>query len=452
MSSVLIIDDDPEHRKVVRHLVNRTYPSAEVVEHDVAASGFPAGISDVQRYDLVITDSTVAGEDALEWMRSVILHYEDAPAFIIFSSISDPSAAATTRVVVQAIKQGAVNFLFKKKLDIRHFKQEITQVLNEAEQEKQSAIAPEKSVSAHASMDDTMAELNLAMDMVNGHNKKWPFSLNDILEGKAVLGKYRITAYLGDDDAASTFLALMPAINKPIVIKLVNNLRMLGKAIPERFVEKFEAIEHRRHENIIHLFNYEVIQGRMVVAIEYLQGGTLEQRILDGRIDESQAINLFRQLLDGMAALHELDLELHELMPKQIMFRDERTLVITHLGLINMLHALAEITGEWALPNLTPVYTTPEAVQKQPTDARSDVYLAGLIAFEMLTGEPLFSKGSDQDILYAHAAEPPRSLPDPRHPMNKLLQDMLHKIPDKRPMNASEALGRLNMIYPPDLY
>jgi len=144
--------------------------------------------------------------------------------------------------------------------------------------------------------------------------------------------------------------------------------------------------------------------------------------------------------------LHKLGLELHQLIPRQIMFRDEQTLVITQIGLINSLHALSEIAGDWPLPFSTPVYTTPENVQKMPTDFRSDVYLAGLIGYEMMAGKPPFFGGSDQDILYAHAAEPVPALPNGAHPANKLLQEMLHKIPDSRPPNATEALKLMDQL------
>ena len=448
MAAVLIIDD-AKHRQIIRRLVEKSYEHVTVHEHDVGTSGRPEQIADIEQYDLVIMDSQVDGEDTLVWMKSITHHYGDAPAFIILSSIADPSAAATTRLIVNAIKHGAVNFFFKKKLDMQHLLEDIANVLSESEHgPERKAEVTKPATRAEQDLENTMTELHLAAEVINGHDKDWPFSHADILAGNANLGKYRILAYLGEDTTATTFLASMAAIDKPLVIKLVNSLVMTGKKIPDSFVTKFDAIGHRRHPNIVHLFNYEVVQNHMLLAIEYLKAGTLEQRILDGRLDERLSIKLFRQLLDGMAALHELGIELHELMPKQLMFRDEQTMVITHLGLLDQLHALNDITGEWALPYATPVYTTPEVVQKQPTDIRSDVYLAGLIGYEMLTGQPVFAKGSDQDILYAHAAEPPRRLPDPRHLLNKLLQDMLDKTPGNRPQTAGEALHRFDLLYP----
>ena len=208
------------------------------------------------------------------------------------------------------------------------------------------------------------------------------------------------------------------------------------------------AIKRLRHPNILHLYNYEVVENRIIVGIEYLRGGTLEERLNKEQLTEHQAVDYFRQLLSGMAALHQMGLELHEVQPKLLMFRDPHTLVITHLGLINDLHGLSEITGEWTLPQISPVYTAPETVQTHATDKLSDIYLAGLIGFEMMTGKPPYWRGSTQDIMYAHAAEPIPTLPDPRHPMSNLLASMLTKMPEQRIQTADEALKRLNKIYP----
>jgi DNA-binding NarL/FixJ family response regulator len=454
MPSILIIDDDAKQREVIRHLIEKMYPDAHIEEYDSVLSDTPDHISDIQDYDLVIMDTTVAGEDSVGWMKTVIGNYTDAPSFIILSSITDTESATTTQLLISAIKQGAINFYFKQNLDMRHLVQEISDVIEKVKQSEAKLSSPAKikaltSLASQDEIDDAATESSLAMEMTQGH-KKWPFTMDTILEGKAHLGDYKIVSYLGEDNVASTFEARMPAIEQPVVVKLINRLRMSSKAIPESFVKKFTEITRHQYPNIIHMYGYEVIQDRMVVAMEFLHGGTLEDRLKRGPINEKTAILYFRQLLEGVAVLHELGLQLYQLTPGQLMFRDQWTLVITHLGIINDLHALSEITGEWALPyaNTTPIYTTPESVQKQPIDQRSDIYLAGLIGYEMLVGEPVFSGGADQDILYAHAAEPMPSLPDLRDPMNRVLAGMLSKIPEKRTQSARLVLEQLNKIYP----
>jgi len=359
--------------------------------------------------------------------------------------------------VAIAIRQGVINFYFKKKLDMNLFIGDISAVMDkvvvqEAEENRDEEEEEDPRVAYEAykkSLQETTEGVGLALEMVQGH-KQWPFTVDAILSGNAIMGGYyRIIAYLGEDNTASTFKAREPDSTDPIALKIINRVRMAGKIIPESFDTNFRAIAELNHPNIVHLYNYEMIEDRVMVAMEYLHGGRLDEKLEQSRLDDKLATYYFRQLLEGMSVLHKLGIQLHQIVPRQIMFRDDQTLVITQMGLLNSLHALSEIAGDWPLPFSTPVYTTPESVLKQPTDIRSDIYLAGLIGYEMLAGKPMFANGSDQDIMYAHAAEPAPPLPDSKHPMNRLLAEMLNKLPDKRPQDARAVLEELNKIYPP---
>ena len=454
MPAILIIDDDADHRRVIRHLLETMYPGARIDEYHEALTATPDHIPDIQSYNLVITDTMVAGKASLVWIKAVMEQYPDGPAFIVLSSVTDMTPMVMQQVAI-AIKQGVVNFYFKKKLDMERLTGDISGVMdkvaaqgagenqNEEEEDPHAAYAAYKK-----SLQETTEDVGLALEMVQGH-KQWPFTVDGILSGNAIMGGYyRITAYLGEDNTASTFMAREPDSKEPIALKIINRIRMAGKVIPESFDATFRAVAELDHPNIIRLFNYEVIEDRVMVAMEFLHGGRLDEKLAQSPLDEKLAIHYFRQLLEGMSALHGLGLELHQIVPRQIMFRDDQTLVITQMGLINGLHALSEIAGDWPLPFSTPIYTTPEEVQKQPTDIRSDIYLAGLIGYEMLAGKPMFANGSDQDIMFAHAAEPMPLLPDSKHPMNKLLAGMVSKIPDQRPQDAKTVLQELNSIYP----
>ena len=451
MPSILIIDDDARHRKVVRHLIEKLNPHVEVEEFDSSGAGDINELTAIGRYALVILDTTIGEHNGVTWMQHVMRQQKQSPAFIFLSSITDIQSVDTTQLLVDAVKHGASNFFFKKKLDMKRLTQEVTQIIGTAEKREQKA-APAKSKPKPApvkqnEVEDTMTEIGLAMTMMHG-DKKWPFTTEDILQGKAYLGHYKIISYLGEDSVASSFEATAAGLKTSVVVKLVNQMRLSGSTIPPTFVEKFNTIKKLHHPNVLHLFNYEIVNKRIIVGIEYLHGGTLEERLKKGKLEQRQAIQYFRQLLSGMSSLHDIGLELHEVMPKQLMFRDQDTLVITHLGLLNELHGLSEITGEWTVPQISPVYTSPETVQSHISDKLSDIYLAGIIGFEMLSGKPPYSDGSTQDILYAHAAEPIPHLPDPRHPLNDLLMSMLTKMPEKRIQTAGEALRRLNKIYP----
>ena len=198
MPSILIVDDDAKQRGVIRHLIEKMHPDARLEEYDSVLSDTPDHISDIQDYVLVIMDTTVAGEDSLGWMKTVMGHHTDAPSFIILSSITDTESATTTQLLISAIKQGATNFYFKKNLDMRHLVQDISDVIEkvkqgEAEQGSLAKIEAPTSPVSQDEIEDAATESGLAMEMTQG-NKKWPFTMDAILEGKAYLGDYRIVS------------------------------------------------------------------------------------------------------------------------------------------------------------------------------------------------------------------------------------------------------------------
>lgn len=444
MKYVLIIDEDSKHREALAHLVKKVTSDVEIVDHSVSADGTIEGINDWHRYALIIMDSRAGGAGTLNWMGSIVHHYDDHPEFIIMSSDDDPASPSATRAIVRAMKLGAHNFFFKRKLEYKPLMESVREILGKPGQNSAGGAEQQESMTADASYDEADYEMNIMAD----HDHYWPFTMNDILKGTASIGKYQIKAHLGSDNTASIFLAHMAGLKKPMILKLVSHLKMAGKVVPEEFSSGFDTLSHLHHENLVHLFNYEVIGNHFLLVTEYLPGGTLKQRMANERLEENYAMTVFRQILQGLSALHDMNLEVHELMPREILFRDEHTPVITHLGLINRLHALANLTEDWATRYASAVYTTPETIQRQATGQHSDVYLAGLIGFEMMAGEPMYSHGSEQDILYAHAAEPPRQLPNPQHPMNTLLQRMLNKIPEKRLPDAGAALLLFDELLP----
>ncbi|MCW8963931.1 MAG: hypothetical protein OQL16_09050, partial [Gammaproteobacteria bacterium] len=194
MPSILIIDDDAKHRKVVQHLIKKIHPDVQVDKYDAAASGGLDKISGVKKYALIILDTTVAGQDSVEWMKSVIAKKSDPPAFIFLSSIADMASIETTQFLVSTIKLGAVNFFFKKKLDMKQLINDVTGVLVAADKrEAKSASAGKKGKKgkkvarppvSQDKVEDAITEMGLAIVMIND-DKKWPFTMEDILAGNA---------------------------------------------------------------------------------------------------------------------------------------------------------------------------------------------------------------------------------------------------------------------------
>ena len=110
---ILLIDDDADHRRVLRHLIESLYPGARVDEYHEALAPAHDHVPDIQSYALVIADNRVAGQDSMGWVKVVLAEYPEKPAIIILSSVADMNPMVAQQMVI-AVKQGVTNFYFKK--------------------------------------------------------------------------------------------------------------------------------------------------------------------------------------------------------------------------------------------------------------------------------------------------------------------------------------------------
>jgi serine/threonine-protein kinase len=174
-------------------------------------------------------------------------------------------------------------------------------------------------------------------------------------------------------------------------------------------------------------------------------GETLAYRLTAGKVHEAEAIKLFRHILHGLAELHRHQIHLRHYTPKSLRINQDGILVFAETGLLNRLHVISKMTTEMMYID-TPMYATPERIHGRTVDTRSDIYIAGLIGYEMIAGVPVYHKGSIKDVLYAHVAEPVPDLPNKNHPLNSLFQKMLHKIPGERFQTAEAVLTQLQAL------
>ena len=255
--AVLIIDDDADHRRVLRHLIETLHPGVRVDEYHEALTASHDHIPDIQSYALVIADNRVAGQDSMGWVKAVLAEYPDKPVMIILSSVIDMTPMVAQQMVI-AVKHGVTNFYFKKKLDMERLTRDIADAIEKAgpvsagdgEEEEDPFAAYE---AYKKSLQETTDNVGLALDMVQGQ-KQWPFTVDAILAGNAILGDYyKIISFLGEDNTASTFMAKTPRDDEPIALKIINRIRMDGKTIPDEFDKNFRALADLNPVSYTHL-------------------------------------------------------------------------------------------------------------------------------------------------------------------------------------------------------
>lgn len=464
---ILTIDCHAQHRQVLRHLVQKIFPDVHLEEYDPGIDGEPEHINWAD-YQLLILDNRQGEADGIDWFERY-RQEKGFPATIFMSSYKNPNEMdeAMSRDIVRAMKLGAKDFLFKRTIRSKQLVRHISTVLEQYGYQpplqktaaafvqdvlqripdETSEIGDKEAVEDLSPTDqlvlatqDTQHEINLAMAMLHGA-EEWPFDFKDILAGRAVIGRYKITAYLEKGEHTTTFKAVHQPNNQAVLLKMLTFQSVGDGDIAEKCQSMLQDVLTWDHPNLIQWQDFQLYDARLVVAQEILQGESLAARLAKCGVTEDMAIDYTAQLMSALEKIHAAGFYIGNLSPENIMFRDTGTPVVTDIGVFRRLHAMNNIAADPVSKN--PAYASPEHIQGRRIDSRSDLYALGIILYEMLAGHPPYYKGSAKDILYAHVTADIPRLPDAKHPLNLLIQELLMKTPSRRIQTAGVALSQM---------
>ncbi len=190
---------------------------------------------------------------------------------------------------------------------------------------------------------------------------------------------------------------------EPLALKVLRPTAMQRQAVRELFLREAAALRRLSHPNIVAYEDLFEHDGSLVLALEYIDGETLEaviaRHVARARLAGAGALPgmpllrawfYFQQLLGALAATHAMGVIHRDIKPANVLIRKDGLVKLGDFGIVRF--ASAPSTAATAALELgTGAYMSPEQVLSQPIDARSDLYSAAIVLFEMLTGRPPFS-------------------------------------------------------------
>jgi len=203
----------------------------------------------------------------------------------------------------------------------------------------------------------------------------------------------------------------------PVAIKILNPLLRSRERARRLFVGEGVALDRVSHPNIVHFFGMTEHQSQLALVMEWVEGAPLSEHIRDHIRDRQPsglpcmpmvpAWHYFSQLLGALAAIHALQIVHRDVKPSNILIRRDGMVKLTDFGIARLPASSARLSG--GLAPGTGAYMSPEQVTAGHIDARSDLYAAAIVLFEMLTGRTPFDvKGrSELAIRTAQLEEPP---------------------------------------------
>jgi serine/threonine-protein kinase len=192
---------------------------------------------------------------------------------------------------------------------------------------------------------------------------------------------------------------------------------------PERFLREVDIAANLQHPNILALYDSGEADGFLYYVMPYVEGQTVRQRLLREReLPVSEAVRILRDVADALTEAHAHGVVHRDLKPENIMLTGRHALVDD----FGVAKAVSEATGRQHLTTKgvalgTPTYMAPEQAAADPlTDHRADIYALGVVAYEMLTGEPPFVRTTAQAMMAAHLTEAPVAVTERRGTIPRL--------------------------------
>lgn len=238
--------------------------------------------------------------------------------------------------------------------------------------------------------------------------------------GKAFLGRYTATTFLGEGSNAHVYLADDTTGRQPVVVKRIKDEVAAGSRFRQFFEAEVKSMRKFRHPYIVRLIDAALDDplGPCLV-LEYIAGSTLEAVMeREKTMTPDRAGRFLGPLAHALYAAQVAGIAHRDLKPANLMvtgYRSDaesvRVMDFGFAGFTSKPHIqLAELTGVGTVTACgTPAYVSPEMVRGDSTDARADIYSVGVMLFEMLTGRLPFEHPKLEDLLEAHVkATPPR--------------------------------------------
>jgi len=242
-------------------------------------------------------------------------------------------------------------------------------------------------------------------------------------------------------------------LRRDVAIKVIRPEFMSSRTISQRFAREARLTAQVRHANVVIVYGVHDDAPAPYLIMEYLQGGTLQSRLKGGRLPESECLRLTSEIASGLQAAHEHGLLHRDLKPSNIGFRNSYgPAVLMDFGLARGLSDTDPITEHGSLVG-TPGYMSPEQVQMQPLDVRSDLFSLGTMLYQMATGRMPFPGDTPVTICHAvvHSAHKPANkvCPEVSEGLSVLIDRLLDKSPPQRFPSATELLQALKDVSRP---
>jgi serine/threonine protein kinase len=222
------------------------------------------------------------------------------------------------------------------------------------------------------------------------------------------ISHYRIVAKLGEGGMGVVYKAEDTKLKRQVALKFLAAHLLSDAEAKERFLREAQAAAALHHPNVCPVYEIDEIDGKTFLAMAFLEGESLEERITEGPLSLEDALAIARQVADGLEAAHEKGIFHRDIKPANIMVDAKGRATIMDFGLARLTEASRLTKVDKAMG--TVAYMSPEQAQGMEVDGRTDIWALGCVLYEMVVGVRPFLGEYDQAVLYSILNEEPEPM------------------------------------------
>lgn len=265
--------------------------------------------------------------------------------------------------------------------------------------------------------------------------------------GKFLDDRYEILDVLGTGGMAVVYKAKCHRLNRMVAVKILKPELAQDEEIRNRFHDESQAVAKLNHPNIVNVFDVNQSDGVEYIVMELIEGITLKQymRKRGSSLNWREALHFMSQILQALRHAHSRGIIHRDIKPQNIMVLRDGSVKVADFGIARITDSQRTMTQE-ALGSVH--YISPEQARGSNIDARSDLYSAGVVLYEMLTGTLPYNGDSPVAVVLQHVQSiptPPRAInPDIPLGMEQITKKAMAPNPDRRYPSADAMLADLD--------
>ena len=274
-------------------------------------------------------------------------------------------------------------------------------------------------------------------------------TLADPLTGRLLDGRYAVTARIAHGGMATVYQATDTRLDREVALKVMHAELARDEEFVRRFIGEAKSVARLSHQNVVAVFDQGADGPFLYLAMEYVPGRTLKELLrANGRFPPATALEIMAGVLDGLAAAHASGIVHRDVKPENVLVTADGRIKVADFGLARALSAAGHTRAGLLIG--TVAYVPPEQVTGGTTGPRGDVYSAGVMFFELLTGRLPFTGDTPLSIAYQHVntdvPAPSAMAPGLPPAIDQLVLAATSRDPARRPADADEFLRAVRHV------